>query len=390
MKRGLEYFPLSIPFLVCVLALYWGVLRISCASARELTIGVLLPLNGKLAIAGDMEKKAAELALEQVNGSEGSVSGLEIVLKFADTSGEPEAAKKAMEELIADQASAIIGGCSSTATLAAAEVAEEHGIPFLITTASADKITEMDMKYVFRLCLPSSEYPRPISALLRRNKRLWRAAILRENSRFGHFHTRNILKVCRKARVLITDIISYPAGAHTDEALYFPRLQEARPQILFIFSNDSEAVRALALCEAMEAPPRLLITKGDPFLNASTFLEAQVSGKNVYTTCLWDPSVSYPGAKEFFALFYEKYGFGPDYHAAQAYAAMQIMADAITRALSPDPEGIRDALEQTDTMTIYGPVKFESYGHKDRQNRPSAILLRWSTDRLEPVSYSKQ
>ena len=371
--------------LAVMIAFLSGFVFVFPASAEEIRLGVLLPLTGKLGLIGELERKAMELAVEQLNASQGVKRYHKIIILFEDSMGEPRRAEVAMERLIDKGVAAVIGGCSSSATFSAALVAEQRGIPFLITTASADRITEADREYVFRLCLPSSEQMEPIAALLRRQKGLWRAAILRERSRFGEYQTKKILRICRKAKILVTDIISYTSSEEADEALYFPRLQEIYPDLLFVFSNDQEATRILALCEVMEPAPKLIIAKGKPFLNPLTFLEAQVSRMNIYTTSLWHPSVAYPGVAEFVRAFSEKYKIKPDYHAAQAYAAVQVMGDAITRAHSSEPADIRGALEQTEMITVYGPVSFKAYGNKCRQNRPLPLLLEWNGTQLRPV-----
>ena len=45
-----------------------------------------------------------------------------------------------------------------------------------------------------------------------------------------------------------------------------------------------------------------------------------------------------------------------------AYACVQILAAAITRAGSTDREKIRDAIAATDMVTVIGPVKFRPDG----------------------------
>ena len=118
-----------------------------------------------------------------------------------------------------------------------------------------------------------------------------------------------------------------------------------------------------------------------------TYLDAQSTLDTIYTSSPWHKNAPYPGAQGFAQRFYEMYGIAADYHAAQAYAAIQVIVDAISRALSPDSESIREALEQTDVMSIYGQVHFQSYGDKERQSRPPMVLLRWSGEDLQPVSY---
>jgi branched-chain amino acid transport system substrate-binding protein len=52
-----------------------------------------------------------------------------------------------------------------------------------------------------------------------------------------------------------------------------------------------------------------------------------------------------------------------------------VAADALKRADSFSPESIRAALDKTDLMTPFGPVKFTSYEKFERQNRlPTQVL----------------
>jgi len=375
-------------FAICLFGVQ-ALLTVVSALAQDIPVGVLLPLSGKLALVGNMEKLAFQMAADQLQASS-ELGGHRIVLHFRDTAGDPDTAKSAAQALIAQDGVVLLtGGCSSTAALEAAKVAQEHEVPFLITTASADRLTEIHMKYVFRLCLPVSEYSRPMAWLLGRFRGQGRAAILREESRYGHYETRSIVRVCRRTRLIITDILSYlPTSGQDDSAPYFPRLQEASPDVLFIISRDSEAVRALALSSAMYRQPRLVICKGEPFLAPKTYLEAQVRPGYVFTTAPWHENAPYPGSTEFAATFFKINGFMPDYHAAQAYAAFQVIINAISRSPSPDPQAIQEALDETEMMSIYGSVRFQSYGDKKRQNRPPMVLLRWSGEKLEPVSYS--
>ena len=359
----------------------------SLCRGQGIAVGVLLPLNGKMAFIGDVEKKAIEMAVQELEAS-GAEHQTAFGLYFGDTMADPGVAREAAMDLIEDHSvSVLIGGCSSSASLAIAEVAEEQRVPFLITTASAEKLTEMDLKFTFRLCLPVCEQAKPMFALLRKLRGEKKVCILREDSRYGRYETAPIVRICRKARALISDIVTYPSLDTLNDAPYFPRLQEISPNVLFAISQGSESVRILALAQVLDKIPSLIICKGDPFLRVDTYLDAQSSLTNIFTSSPWHQNAPYPGAQEFAERFYKMYGIVADYHAAQAYAAIQVIAEAISRALSPDPENIKEALEQIDIVSVYGPVRFQSYGDKERQNRPPMVLLRWSGKALIPVPY---
>jgi len=105
----------------------------------------------------------------------------------------------------------------------------------------------------------------------------------------------------------------------------------------------------------------------------------------VFSATLWTPSVPYPGAKEYYDKFVAKYNTPTEYHGAEAYAGMYVLADALKRAKSLTPDGVRDALAATDMMTVFGPVKFISYGKMTQQNQLPTFLVQWINGKLETV-----
>ena len=105
----------------------------------------------------------------------------------------------------------------------------------------------------------------------------------------------------------------------------------------------------------------------------------------VCSATLWAPSVPYPGAGDYYDKYFARYRSAPEYHGAEAYAAMYVIADALERAKSLTPKAVRDALAETDMMTVFGPVKFVSYGKKTQQNRLPALLVQWINGKLETV-----
>ncbi|MBC8078464.1 MAG: ABC transporter substrate-binding protein, partial [Chloroflexales bacterium] len=76
----------------------------------------------------------------------------------------------------------------------------------------------------------------------------------------------------------------------------------------------------------------------------------------------WSDTVTYPGSQEMAKRYQAKFNAPALATVASAYAAVQVLADAITRAKSTDRQAIRDALATTDLMTVVGPVKFNSDG----------------------------
>ncbi len=88
---------------------------------------------------------------------------------------------------------------------------------------------------------------------------------------------------------------------------------------------------------------------------------------------------------EYYENYKKMYGKDTEYHGAEAYSAMYVIADVLKRAKSFSPEDIRQALAATDLMTAFGRVKFVSYDKKTNQNKLPIYLVQWIKGKLECV-----
>ncbi len=97
--------------------------------------------------------------------------------------------------------------------------------------------------------------------------------------------------------------------------------------------------------------------------------------EGLLTTTLWSKHLPYSGAADFHENYVKRFNDTPDYHAAEAYAAVRVAADALKRADRHSPQAIRMALNQTVLATPFGPVKFYNYHLYERQNSIRTLVL---------------
>src|SRR5574341_674175 len=154
------------------------------AQAATIKVGIVLPLTGEQAKFGEIEKRSFEMAVGEINAT-GGIRGNKIELVFEDDTGKPDVGRSATEKLISrDKVPVLTGGYSSSVTAAATAVAQQFKVPFLVTTGSADEITEKNYEYVFRINPPASEYPQGVESFLKEIVKPKAAVILYENSLF--------------------------------------------------------------------------------------------------------------------------------------------------------------------------------------------------------------
>ncbi len=107
------------------------------AAPKPIKLGALIPLTGPLAATGQDMKEGYELAREQINAA-GGVKGALIEVIYEDDKGDPATAVASWEKLVNNEkVEVMMGGLSSTISLALVEPAKKAGIPMAWTGAAA-------------------------------------------------------------------------------------------------------------------------------------------------------------------------------------------------------------------------------------------------------------
>ena len=129
-----------------------------CWAQKPVKIGVPTSLTGRHAPFGNHQKRAFDLALEEINAA-GGAKGRPLEWVYADDQSKPETALTAAQKLFEDKEIILLAGeYSSSNTYPIAALAEKQKIPFLISCAAADNMTQSGWKYIFRMVQPASEF----------------------------------------------------------------------------------------------------------------------------------------------------------------------------------------------------------------------------------------
>jgi len=96
----------------------------------------------------------------------------------------------------------------------------------------------------------------------------------------------------------------------------------------------------------------------------------------------WHHAVKAPVVKPLNDAHAQRLGRPADPIAGPAYACVQILAAAITKAGAADREKIRDAIAATDMTTVIGPVKFRPDGTGIVQS----VFVQWINGKQELVA----
>jgi len=370
MKNRLKILPWFIP-LFLIAAPFISPANIS--AVEPLVIGI--PHSEAYPYAA-MMKNSFEMALEVIN-KEGGIKGQPLKLVYANDQGKPKPGEKAVTELV-EKAGAVmlVGAYQSSNTIHMARIADKLDKPLLVCTAADDRITQRQWKNVYRLNPPAKGYTEGLESFFLSKIKPKSMAIVYENSPYGTGGAMRMMWFCRGNNIDLRAIEPY----HKERlsADYFnriiARLKEDSPDVIYMVSYLKDA--ALLVKNIRDAKIDSLLVGGAGGFTSQKFIDkAGDNANHLLTATLWTPYLKYPGTKEYYDQYIKKYASTPDYHGAEAYSALMVAADVLKRADSFSPESIRAALDKTDLMTPFGPVKFTSYESFERQNSlPTQVL----------------
>src|SRR5262247_4251382 len=126
------------------------------AQAKEVRVAMIAPMSGPWARQGELMKKGADMAIDEINKAGGikALGGAKLALLVIDAGDTAEKAKNAAQRLVAQETDVVgaTGAWLSSFTLAVTEVTERAELPVL-TLSYSDQITARGFKYVFQTSL---------------------------------------------------------------------------------------------------------------------------------------------------------------------------------------------------------------------------------------------
>jgi branched-chain amino acid transport system substrate-binding protein len=330
-------------------------------------IGVNYELSGPVATYGSHTANAIQLAFDEINAAGGVLGGRQLQAIILDNKSENAEAMSVATRLIADeQVVAHLGPATTGNTLAVVPVAMENKVPVITTSGTSPDITVDPQsgetrEYIFRTCFIDPPQAVVGADFLYNVVGVKNVAIYYDN---GNDYSKGLYRVFKEE---FTNL----GGTIVAEEGYVDADQEFRPTLTKFRDAGAEAVYlpgyyqkvALIISQAKE------IGLDVPFVGADGWDSpdlVKIAGaenlNNTFFTNHYSSQDDTPLVQDFVKAYTERYGDAPDSFAALGYDAAYLLADAIERAGSTDPEAIKDALAATkDFEAVTGTMSFDEY-----------------------------
>jgi branched-chain amino acid transport system substrate-binding protein len=362
-------------------------------AADAVKIGVIYPLTGNAASAGQAAKAAVEVGVEIVNGAHPELKplplaesaglrglgGAKIELVNVDHQGDPSVGQSQTLRLVTrEHVAAMLGAYHSSVALTATAVAERQGIPFLVADSVALNITQRGFKWIFRTgpIAPdfAAAYTRFLGDMKKAGTKIDSIAVINENTDYGTSVAASIVEAAKQARLAVLQI-PYNAKS-TDVSAQVLLLKERRPETVIFVGYTADEILYMKTLKDLDYLPPMIIGDDAGFSDPSFIPAVGDIVQGAMNRSAWD--IGKPGSvtHTINEMYKAKTGRDMDDTSARWMQGFLALAEAIDRAGSTEPAKIQQALQETDLkpaqlMIGYRGVKFDATG----QNTLAATYL---------------
>ncbi len=317
----------------------------------------------------------AEIAVSEANAS-GGLLGMPVELITAIGLMEAdETAQAASTMILDDNVIAILGPNRSAHAIPVSEVAQQHRVPMVTTTATNPNVTGAG-DFVFMAAFTDTFQGAVMARFAVETLGLTSVAIL---TRSNEVYTEGISEFFRTNFTNIGGTIAadefYEEGT-TDFTQPLERIAAAMPEALFVSGLSEEIVRVTQQARALSlqntAGKPVLFLGADAWDNSTLLTNEEIDIEGSFFSGHFSPATDKPSGKAFVETYQSLYGETPIGGQAVSYDAAKLLFAAIARAGTLDGEAIRDQLAATNNYV--GATTIVNYD-ENRHPTKSAVIF---------------
>ncbi len=363
---------------------------VGSAAGADLKIGFTLSLTGGTDDYGKGARMGAELALKEYN-DKGGYKGQKVDTVIYDDETKPAKGVENVTRLITrDKVFAIVGPVNSGVALAIIDIAQKNQMPLMDTIATAEQIIERyqnaPKNYIFRVSLNDGIQTSFMIAYIK-DRKYQRIGLMHDSTGWGQSGRDTALRLLKEANLNLVAGPEVFDQNDSDMTAQLTKMQDAKVDFIIAYSLAPAAVQ---IAKSMQKIGLKAPWTGTWALIAPNFLKLGgkelIEGVMAVTSYTPDHSASARALHEKVERIYKDQG--GDFHpvaTAQTYDGTRLLLRALDK-VGPDPQKIRDALEEiddfTEGVTKMKPHPFSRQNHESL-GRDTGFLAVWHDGKLE-------
>jgi branched-chain amino acid transport system substrate-binding protein len=335
--------------------------------AQTIKVGAVVPLTGRYAALGAQVRTGYEIGVEQTNAAGGVTVGgkkMPIELTMLDDESDPTKTVARLETLATQAVVAYLGGAGSDLHAAAASIGDKNKIPYLGIAFALNSIHKQGLRYLFSPFPKSPDLAKETFVLLDGSipaaQRPTKVALLLERTDWGKEMGSAWESSAKQNGYQVVASGEYAPGAKDFSELIL-KAKSAGAEAVFALPSPPDGMTIVKQMKELDFNPKavVFIRAADPPVWSQNLGK---DGDYFLLSPGWHFAARYPKVAEVNDAHQKRLNRPADPLVGPAYACVQILAEAITRAGSLDREKIRDAIAATNMTTVVGPVRFRPDG----------------------------
>lgn len=332
-------------------------------------LGAAVSETGKYAREGKDTRQGYDTWVDWVNNEYGGVKvgddcyNVEII--YYDDEGDPDTAANLAEKLITDdEVDFLLGPYSSGLTMAASAISEKYNKIMIEGNGASESLFERGFKNLFAVLTPAGNYTQSALKALA-DKGATSVVIAYEDTAFPSAVGAGAQKWAEEYGLEILGVETYPKDV-ADVSAIMTKFRDMEPDVFVGGGHFNDALLFVRAAQELGFSPKAMVITVGPS-NPKFVEEVGDAANYIIGPTQWEATMGYKddyfgSAADFAARYEGMWGEPPTYQAAESTATALALHLAIEAAGSLDTDAVRQALNDLDVMTFYGPINFDETG----------------------------
>ncbi|WP_085317867.1 branched-chain amino acid ABC transporter substrate-binding protein [Derxia lacustris] len=345
---------------LCVLAVAGG------AQAQEVVvkIGHVAPMSGGQAHLGKDNEWGAKLAIDDLNKAGVTIGGKKVKFRLIseDDGADPRQGTAVAQKLVDEKVVGVVGHLNSGTSIPASKIYYDAGIPQISPSSTAPKYTQQGFNTTFRVVANDSQLGARLGQYAVGPLKGKRIAVIDDRTAYGQGVADEFAKAAKAAGGAIV-ATQFTTDKATEFSAILTAVKAATPDVVFYGGMDAQAGPLLRQMKQLGINAKLLGGDGictEGLVNLAG--DGMADGQVICAEAGGVTGEEEKGMDAFRADFKKRAGADVQIYAPYVYDAVMVMADAMKKAGSTEPERYLPFLAKEDYKGVTGRISFDAKG----------------------------